>query len=189
MAESSKPEPSKPAASKGNGGTNKALEPRVAQRDSFEPFEQTNMRWRHKAKVGTTTEELLQPGYLQAVAGKLQDGDEVDVWLEDWSRHWKCSVVQGGRGRDGSGGVGTGHARMIVQPGYPEEIPAIDRSGNEEIPKGYSVFYNAFTRRHVPMWGAVPLNADGTMGYEEARSLIVHHSRQAASVQKGYQGT
>jgi hypothetical protein len=168
------------STTKGNGDAAKAQsEPKVAEPSRFEPFEQVSMRWRHRARAGTRTEDLQHPDYLGGIAAKLADYDLLDVFTEDGRQYWQCLVVQGGR--DGLSGRGGGRARMIALPGYPIELPVIDRLANAGLPVGYEIPFDSFRRVHIPMYGAVPLG-DGTPSYQDAHTLVLHHAAQAASV-------
>lgn len=168
------------AAVKGNGDAKAQSAPKVAEPSRFEPFEQVSMRWRCRAHAGTRTEDLQHPDYLSGIATKLADYDLMDVFTEDGAQYFQCVVIQGGR--DGLSGRGGGRARMIVLPGYPVELPAIDRLANAGLPAGYSINFDSFRGVHVPMWGAVPLMHDGTRSFQDAHALVLNHAAQAASV-------
>lgn len=169
-------------ANKADGAqTAKALSgPKVAVVAAFEIYEQVNLRWRHRAKAGVTTEDLQHGDYLGGIAGRLSDFDLVDVASED-GRYWQCLVIQGGRdGATRTGGI-SGRARMIALPGYPIQLPQVDRTVNGGLPDGYSIGFDNFRLRHLPMWGDVPLSADGVARYEDARDTVLHHAEKSVS--------
>jgi hypothetical protein len=153
-------------------------EPRVATARSFQLCEETNNSWRCLAPAGTTKEDLEGPNYLSAIAGSLTDFDSITVIIEDRSLLYECLVVQGGR--DGLTGIGGGRARMVVRPGYPLVIPPIDRNANVGLPENYSIVFDGFRGVHVPYWNKRVLNPDGFPVRDEARNVILTHSRQAA---------
>jgi len=160
--------------------------PRVAAAASFDIFEQGNLTWRHVCKSGTRTEDLEHPDYLGAIATKLSDNDLLHIFSEDRQRYWQALVIQGGR--DGSGGGGSGRARLMVLPSYPVDLPAVNRNVNDGLPEGYSVQFDGFRRVHIPMWdrgdglGMQPLSPDGWPRYEDARAAVIHHSAKATSL-------
>jgi hypothetical protein len=170
------------STTKGNGADAEKAQraPLVGEPKDFQIFEQVSLRWRHVAKAGTGTEDLKHPDYLSGIASKLSDYDLVDVYTADGRLYWQCVVVQGGR--DGLSGRGGGRARMTPLPGFPMELPVIDRLANAGLPDGYSIPFDGFRRVHVPMWGTVPLNADGMPNFQDAHDVVIRHAAQAASI-------
>jgi len=68
---------------------------------------------------------------------------------------------------------------MVVKPGYPMAILPIDRQANDGLPDNYSIEFDGFRGANVPRWGTRSLNPDGFRTRDEARDVILNHSKQA----------
>lgn len=160
------------AKDKANGASEKPLYVCAPTRCTL--FEQSHNTFRALVPNDSTKATIESFEFLSALRDRMSAGDVVHVYTEDWRLYWAAIVI--GAGRDG------GDVRLVVLPGYPVNLPEMGGDSGHDLPSGYSIQFNPAIRQHVPYWGSVPLG-DGVPRREEARQKIMHHAKQAASVQ------